>query len=55
MFNSSPIEAWEGAAAIFTYAGSGGAAFWFWIMVTLCIVPVVVSLRAENAAEEKHG
>lgn len=55
MFNSSPIEAWEGAAAIFTWAGSGGAVLWFWVMVALCIIPIVTSLRAENEAERNHG
>lgn len=54
MFNSSPIDAWEGAGAIFTYA-SGGAAFWFWVMAVLLIVPLVVSLRAEKNAERDHG
>jgi len=55
MFNSSPIDAWEGAAAIFTWAGSGGAVLWFWVMVILCLIPIVTSLRAEDAAERVHG
>ena len=55
MFNSSPIETWEGAAAFFNYAGSGGAVLWFWIMVILCIVPLCVSLKAENEAEREHN
>jgi hypothetical protein len=55
MFNSSPIDAWEGAAAFFNYAGSGGPVLWFWVMAILCIVPVIVSLKAEIAAEEEHG
>ncbi len=55
MINSSPIDAWEGAGAFFNFAGSGGAIFWFLVMCALCIVPLVVSLRAENAAEEEHG
>lgn len=55
MFNSSPIDAWEGAAAIFTWAGSGGAVLWFWVMVVLCLIPIVTSLRTENAAEREHG
>lgn len=55
MFNSSPIASWEGAAAIFTWAGSGGAVLWFWVMVILCLIPIVTSLRAENAAESAHG
>ena len=53
--NSSPIEAWEGAAAIFPWAGSGGSVFWFLVMCVLCIVPLVVSYNAENAAEKEHG
>lgn len=55
MFNSSPIATWEGAAAFFTWAGSGGAVFWFWIMVLLCLIPIYTSLRAESAAEKKYG
>lgn len=55
MFNSSPIASWEGAAAIFTWAGSGGAVLWFWVMVVLCLIPIVTSLRTENAAEREHG
>ena len=54
MFNSSPITTWEGAGAFFNYAGSGGAVFWFFVMCALCIVPLIVSLRAENQAENEH-
>ena len=54
MIDSSPIDSWEGAAAIFTFA-SGGAGFWFWVMCALCLVPIFVSLKAENAAEKEHG
>lgn len=53
MFGSSPIESWEGAGAIFTYA-AGGAEIWFWISVALCIIPLLVSLAAESAAEAEH-
>jgi len=52
MINSSPITTWEGAAAIFPFAG-GGAVFWFWLMTALLIVPLVVALRAENKAEKE--
>ncbi len=55
MFNSSPIDAWEGAAAFFNYAGGAGPVFWFWVSVILCIIPLIVSLKAENAAEKEHG
>ena len=54
MLNSSPIDSWEGAAAFFNYAGTGGAVFWFWVMVALCIVPIFVALKAESAAESEH-
>ncbi len=54
MFNSSPIQAWDGAAAFFSYAGSGGPVLWFWVSVILCIIPVLVSLKAEKAAEDKY-
>lgn len=53
MINSSPITTWEGAGAIFTFAG-GGAALWFWVMAILLIVPLVVALRAEKRAEDEH-
>lgn len=55
MFDSSPIDSWEGAAAFFNYAGSSGVILWFWIMAALCIVPIIVSLRAESAAEREHS
>ena len=54
MFNSSPIDAWEGAGAIFTYA-NGGAFFWFCVMTIMLIVPLVVAFRAEKTAERDHG
>lgn len=55
MLNSSPITLWDGAAAFFTWAGSGGAVLWFWVMVILCILPVVTSMLDENAAEREYG
>jgi len=54
MIDSSPITTWEGAGAIFTFAG-GGAAMWFWVMVICCIIPLIVSLRAESKADKEHG
>jgi len=53
MINSSPITTWEGAAAIFTFAGSG-AVFWFWVMTACLIVPLIVALKAENKADKEH-
>ncbi|MFT5261042.1 MAG: hypothetical protein ACI9J2_000990 [Saprospiraceae bacterium] len=55
MFNSSPITTWEGAAAFFPYAGSGGAVFWFWVCMALLVVPLYTAFKAEKAAESTHG
>lgn len=55
MLNSSPITSWEGATAFFNWAGTGGTVFWFLVMVVLCCLPVWVSYKAENAAEEEYG
>ena len=53
---TSPIASWDGAGAFYTYgANSGGALFWFWVSVILCIVPVIVAWRAEGRAEKKHN
>ena len=54
MIDSSPIDSWEAAEVIFTFA-NGGVSFWFWVMCALCIVPIFVSLKAESAAEREHG
>ena len=55
MFNSSPITSWEGAGAIFTYADSpAGMAVCFWIMTAMLLVPLAVSIKAENQAELDH-
>jgi len=55
MINPSPVEAWDTATVIFTFAGSGGVHLWFWVMCILCIVPLFVSLKAENAVEKEHN
>ena len=54
MFNSSPIDSWEGAGVFFTFA-DGGALVWFWLAVICCVIPVWVALRAEKKAEDEHG
>ena len=48
MFNSSPIESWEGAGAFFTFFG-GGALFWFWVAVICLIIPIWVALARGEA------
>jgi len=42
MFDSSPIESWEGASAIFSFgAGSGTTILLFWLTVVLCVAVVL--------------
>ena len=48
MINSSPVSSWEGAEAIYTFAGGAGDDLFFWIMVLLCIVPLFVTMKTEN-------
>ena len=47
MFNSSPIESWEGVGAFFTFF-DGGALFWFWVAVICLIIPIWIALRAAS-------
>ena len=54
MFDSSPIESWDGAGAFYSFAGSGMTDFWFWIAVICCIIPLYFTLKTENEHETKH-
>ena len=54
MFNSSPIETWEGAEVIFSYAGGAGTDLFFWLTVVLCVVPLYYVMKDENEHEEKN-
>ena len=55
MFDSSPIETWEGAGAIFNSAGSTGEVIWFWIAVALCVWTVISAVAHENKTEREKG
>ena len=55
MFDSSPIETWEGAGAIFNSAGSTGEVIWFWIAVALCVWTVISAVTHENKTEREKG
>lgn len=54
MFNSSPIESWDGAGVFYSFAGGGGTTLFFWLAVILCIVPLYYVFKAENETEDKH-
>ncbi len=54
MINSSPIETWEGAEVMFSFAGGAGTDLFFWLAVVLCVVPLYYTLKNENKHEDKH-
>ena len=55
MFNSSPIEAWEGAGVFMSFgANTGMTHFWFWAAVICCIIPLFVTLNTEKHHETQH-
>ena len=54
MFNSSPIESWDGAGVFYSFAGSGMTSLWFWLAVLLCIIPLFITLKTENHHEKQH-
>mgnify|MGYP001818736487 CR=1 FL=1 len=52
----SPIDNWEGAAAVFTGAnGSMTIALALIVTVALCIGPIVYSATHENDLYKKHS
>ena len=56
MFNSSPIETWEGAGVFMSFgANTGWTHLWFWVAVICCLIPLWVTLQTENHHEHKHG
>ena len=56
MFNSSPIETWEGVGVFMSFgANTGMTHFWFWVTVILCVVPLFVTLATEKKHETQHA
>ena len=55
MFDTSPIESWEGAGAFFNSAGSWGVTVWLIIVVVLCVIPIISSIRPENKIEKSNN
>ena len=55
MFDSSPIETWEGASVFMSFgANTGMTHFWFWVAVILCILPLFITLKTEQKHEKQH-
>ncbi len=55
MFNSSPIETWDGAGVFFSFgAGTGITVLIFWLSVICLIIPLWITLKTENHHEHQH-
>ena len=55
MFDTSPIDTWEGAGAVFNNFGGSGVMIWFLILLALMITVIVAAARSEKAHEREHG
>ena len=53
MTNSSPIETWEGASVVYTYAGSFGTHLWFWVSVALLVLTVFSAIGHQVKSERE--
>ena len=55
MFNSSPIETWEGIGVFMSFgANTGWTHLWFWIAVICCLIPLYYTLKTEQQHENQH-
>ena len=55
MFNSSPIESWDGAGVFYSFANTAGTDLFFWLTVILLVVPLYFTLKTENHHENHHN
>ena len=55
LINTSPIDSWEGAGAIYNNAGGGGVMLWFLILLALMLIVIIAAVKAENDHEREHG
>ena len=55
MFDTSPIDTWEGAAAVFNNAGGSGVMIWFLILLALMVAVIVSAAKSEKEHEREHG
>ena len=55
LFNTSPIDTWEGAGAVYNNAGGSGVVVWFLILLALMIAVIVAAAKSEKAHEREHG
>jgi hypothetical protein len=55
LFNTSPIDTWEGAGAVFNNAGGSGVVVWFLILLALMLAVIITAARTEKRHEREHG
>ncbi|HCK76018.1 MAG TPA: hypothetical protein DHW07_02620 [Gammaproteobacteria bacterium] len=55
LFNTSPIDTWEGAGAVFNNAGSSGVVVWFLILLALMVIVIISAAKTEKDHEREHG
>ena len=55
LINTSPIDSWEGAGAIYNNAGGGGVILWFLILLALMLLVIIAAVKTERDHEREHG
>jgi len=55
LIDTSPIDSWEGAGAIYNNAGGGGVILWFLILLALMLIVIISAAKAEKDHEREHG
>ena len=55
LFNTSPIDTWEGAGAVFNNFGGSGVMIWFLILIALMVLVIVAAAKSEKEHEREHG
>ena len=55
LINTSPIDSWEGAGAIYNNAGGAGVWLWFLILLALMLIVIIAAVKAERDHEREHG
>ena len=55
LFNTSPIDTWEGSGAVFNNAGGSEVVVWFLILLALMLAVIITAARTEKRHEREHG
>ena len=55
LIDTSPIDSWEGAGAIYNNAGGAGVWLWFLILLALMLLGIIAAVKTERDHEREHG